>query len=291
MADESPSTVESSENWDEILSLARTHQYDRYLAATLSPWSARADLIILAAFAGEMRRIPWTVSDPTIGMIRLQWWRDCLTAGASAATGNPLADALNDVVARHQLPSGLLIGHIDAQELELYADLIEDLDRVRLHFIKREGALFQLVARVLGVHGEVPGLDKAACAYGMAKTIAEFAFRQNGRQLLVPRDLALSHGVEPGEVNSGTHNEPELDNVVALLTELSEIALADYRVCQTASRTGERDVISALLPTTLTPNYARSAKSPFDAANLSNMGPGNFVKSWRMFLAYLRGAI
>ena len=291
MSDLSPSSSGEPNNWDEILTLARTYQYDRYLAATLSPRSARADLIVLAAFAGEMRRIPWTVSDPTIGMIRLQWWRDCLTAGAQTTSGNPLADTLNEIVVRRKLPPGLLIGHIDAQELELYADLVEDMDQLRLHFIKRESGLFQLAALILGRGDSIPEIDRGACAYGLAKSIAEFAFRQNGRQLLVPGDLASTHGVEPGKLLAGEADGAVPSRAHALLAELSVTAISDYQVFRDALGSNAKKVFGAILPVTLTPSYARTAKSPFDAANISNMGPGNFAKSCQMLLAYLRGKI
>lgn len=51
---------------------ARTYAPDRYLAALLAPKSYRDDLIILAAFLGEMERIPKIVREPALGEIRLQ---------------------------------------------------------------------------------------------------------------------------------------------------------------------------------------------------------------------------
>ena len=36
------------------------------------------DLLALAAFHGEIARIPQTVREPAVGDIRLQWWRDAL---------------------------------------------------------------------------------------------------------------------------------------------------------------------------------------------------------------------
>ena len=82
---------------------ARAFERDRYLAALLAPRTLRDDLIAIAAFAGEIGRIPTMVSEPMIGRIRLQWWRDVIDAG-DRATGNPVADALNTSTARHTLP-------------------------------------------------------------------------------------------------------------------------------------------------------------------------------------------
>ena len=278
----------AADNWDEIISLARTYQYDRYIAATLAPRAARPDLILLAAFAGEMRRIPWTVSDPTIGMIRLQWWRDNLNQTSGQLSGNPLADSVNEMIARRQLPAGLLIGHIDAQELELYADLMEDMEQLRIHYVKREAGLFQLAARILKSEQVASSIDHAACAYGIAKSIAEFAFRCKGRQLLIPRDLANTYGIRP---ETDLTIEDKQRAIPKLLGEMAASANAEYQACLDTLGSIPRKELCILLPVTLTKLYTATAASPFDASNISNMGPSNFLKSCRILLSYLRGRI
>src|SRR5207244_2038693 len=71
---------------------ARANAFDRYLAARLAPRAARRDLIALAAFVGDTARIAATASEPLIGEIRLQWWRDVLEPGPAEgeATAVPL---------------------------------------------------------------------------------------------------------------------------------------------------------------------------------------------------------
>ena len=62
---------------DDVIRLAaRAYERDRYLAALLSPAARRDDLLVLAAFAGDVGRIASSVSEPMMGAIRLQWWRD-----------------------------------------------------------------------------------------------------------------------------------------------------------------------------------------------------------------------
>ena len=63
---------------DVVTIAARAHERDRYLAALLGPRPIRRDLIALAAFAGEVGRIPAFVTEPMMGRIRLQWWRERL---------------------------------------------------------------------------------------------------------------------------------------------------------------------------------------------------------------------
>ena len=103
-----------------VRAAARQLDRDRYLAALLAPRRARDGLMALAAFHGEIARIPLTVRESAIGDIRLQWWRDALLTPAGTATGNPIADAMRATMREHALPSEMLIKIIDA-----YADMLE----------------------------------------------------------------------------------------------------------------------------------------------------------------------
>lgn len=154
-----------------IRQAARTHAYDWYLAALLSPRRARQDLFVTAAYAGEILRIPAIVTEPMIGAIRLQWWRDAIDADASHTTSNPLADALRDCMQRYRLPVVRLAGILDAQDDALTGGIPNDAHARALRDNKVWGALFDLNARILSP-GEPP-LDPdlvhdAAIAYGAA---------------------------------------------------------------------------------------------------------------------------
>lgn len=271
--------------WDDILSTARSYQYDVYLAATLAPRRHRADLLLLAAFAGEMARIATTVGEPTIAAIRLQWWRDALAAAADQRSGNPLADALRDAVTRHGLPVGLLIGHIDAQELELYADLADDLHALEIHFAKRDGALFNLAARILGAAptgDEAEAVAAGARAYGLARSLAEFAWRQPARQLLVPRDRADAHGVAPGQALDAAG----IAAARPLIAELADAARHDLATFRHTRHGRRRALRTALLPVALTETYLAFAERQFDAAKTGETGPSRLTRSWRLLLAH-----
>ena len=132
---------------DVVRTAARAGEPDRYVAALLAPRRARADLVALAAFLSEASRAVAVASEPMIGEIRLQWWRDAITAGET--TGSPVADAMLRTIAEHALPRDLVQSILDgkSRELEPAATLQEIIsDRIGV-----ESAAFQLAARILGV--------------------------------------------------------------------------------------------------------------------------------------------
>lgn len=196
---------------DAILAAARAHERDRYLTALLAPKSVRQDLINLAAFQGEVARIPLFVTEPMIGEIRLQWWRDTIAnAEAGVLSGNPVADAFTRTMRLHKLPAGLIAGLIDAQVLALYPDPPQDALALQQHLTKSEGAAFELAARIIKggalALGEGQACRDAGVAYGLVRTATEFAAVTAQGRTLLPADwlqdagLRLADLADPGRI-------------------------------------------------------------------------------------------
>src|SRR4051812_24518965 len=99
--------------------LVRTADRDRYLADLFAPEKARRHLFALHAFNSEVARVRDTTTDPTLGEIRLQWWRDALRGEAG---GHPVATAVSETIAAFSLPVPALENLIEARTFDLYND-------------------------------------------------------------------------------------------------------------------------------------------------------------------------
>ena len=154
---------------------ARSLELDRYLAALLSPRSARPGLMAVAAFLGEVGRIPAAVSEPAMGDIRLQWWWEALTATPpGAATGSPVADAMQQTMQQHALPGSSVLSLIEAYACELVPGSLVAPGAVDAHADATQGAAFRLAAHVLGVGAEAAAghyLAAAAQSYGRVQLL------------------------------------------------------------------------------------------------------------------------
>ncbi len=84
----------------------KRHDLDAYLGTLLSPEAEQPRLFAIWAIAVDALRLPWSATEPTMAMIRLQWWRDALEAGG----GHPAFVHLTD----SEVP--FLIRHLDAVE-------------------------------------------------------------------------------------------------------------------------------------------------------------------------------
>ncbi|MGF1649816.1 MAG: phytoene/squalene synthase family protein [Hyphomicrobiaceae bacterium] len=268
---------------------ARAHEIDRYLAAVVGPAGPRDDLITLAAFVGEVARVPIMVSEPMIGQIRLQWWRDTIEAGAATglSSGNPIADAFADVLRRRKLPVGLAIGVIDAQETLLDDRPPTDDEALRQHLAKAQGIPFEFAGRVLGAHTGTADQSSlasvwasAGMCYGLARTLLELAaVAAQGRTLLPAARLARA-SISPSLLNAPESAEA-VGNVVR---ELMDEAHFEFTALMRQRATLSPAVRAALRPLSLVPAYLAKveragpsiARVPIDVMPLTR-----FWRIWR----------
>ena len=266
-----------------IRQIARSECYDWYLAALLAPRQARSDLITLTAFAGELDRIPRSVSEPMMGAIRLQWWRDALAAPQHAQTGNPLADAVRALANRQILPAAHLTAMIDAQEVELQTDPPEDDQALANHFNKQWGGLISLWGHVLADRGEVLPAQlafDAGTAYGLARLSLDLALGLRRGQILVPTSR-LKWADLTAEV---LITQPNSEAARALRNDLAIEARRALAACRSNQTKHSRNLRPALFPLTIVEPYLRGSQGRPRA-------PSEFKKSCRMLAAWMRGGI
>src|SRR5712692_11899062 len=63
-----------------LAALVHRHDRDRYQTALFAPASRREALLALYAFNYEIARVRESVTEPMLGQIRLQWWREAIAA-------------------------------------------------------------------------------------------------------------------------------------------------------------------------------------------------------------------
>ncbi|MGE8943511.1 phytoene/squalene synthase family protein [Leptospira interrogans] len=246
---------------DMVRITARAWERDRYLAALLGPRSVRADLMALAAFAGEIARIPAYVHEPMMGEIRLQWWRDAILAPSdSPPSGHPIADALRAAIDRHGLPQNLLIGFIDAQAFGLDDGPIADGHMLMTQLAKTEGALFELALMVLGRHDATARAAALAAgrAYGLARLLVEMPALWAQGRTLIPVSRLQDAGLSLDDYKAGLSPEQLQPVVSGLAAEDRENMIAAHRLSR--DLTGAQHV--ALLPLAVVEPYLQALEKP-----------------------------
>src|SRR5271165_2540467 len=105
-----PKPQPSKSDYAHCEDLLRRDDRDRWLASLFVPQALRPHIHALYAFSLEIARVREIVSEPLLGEIRFQWWRDALDGtGEAGAKANPVAAALFDTIARFSLPKAPLL--------------------------------------------------------------------------------------------------------------------------------------------------------------------------------------
>jgi len=107
-------TFLSSDQWSVIDARVKRVDEDRWLSSRYAREADRKMLIALYAFTYELARVRTVVTEPGLGAIRFQWWRDALDE-----IGKGLAPRQHDVVralAEVQLPPDRLQQLVDGYE-------------------------------------------------------------------------------------------------------------------------------------------------------------------------------
>jgi 15-cis-phytoene synthase len=201
-----------SEDAEDLDALIRRTDPDRWLSSRfIADAQARADVIALYAYDGELARAPRVASNPLLGEIRLTWWREVLDQvfGDGPVRAHPVAQGLAAVVGRRGLAREPLEAMIDARYRELDPAPMSETEA--LDWARDTGGLTaQLAAQILD-----PAIDpKMALAGGSAWALGHrlaeapslrptflkviFAARSASRSLSVAAFPAVAHAVFAG---------------------------------------------------------------------------------------------
>ncbi len=285
--------MSDNEQRREIWNAARTHAFDTYLAALVAPRAVREDLVVLAAFLGETARIPFLVSDPTLGDIRLQWWRDWLAGvgEATTPTGNALADTFAGVVRRHHLPAQRIVALLDARADEGYAGGFGDDAIFQKHLMATTGTGIALAVRVLGAE-ETPDvttfLGDATEAIGTVAILRRLPkFVSRGRwplpvEVVKSKDARLSQ--DDFLHDTAAERQASIDCAIARV----RAALGRAQSC---SPNVSRDVQQAVLELALVEPYLHVLDSVDcdPVTEFADIAP--LTRVWRLWRARLSGRL
>jgi phytoene synthase len=174
----------------ECAALVRRHDRDRYFAALLAPRDGRAALLALHAFNQEIARVREAVSEPLLGRIRLQWWREALDGidGGGPVRRHAVALALADAVRRHDLDRTLLDRMIDGREFDLEDRQPATMNELLGYADSTSGTLSMLAMAALGGRSEDAqrAAREAGIAWALAGLLRAVPFHAAQRRIYLP---------------------------------------------------------------------------------------------------------
>ena len=187
--------------------LARAADYDRYLSALFAPAGRREALFALIAFNHEIARIPEAVSEPMLGRIRLQWWREVLDAAYAGEPTRrhevalPLADAIR-ACGLDRAPFDALL---EAREADLEEDGPADLAALERYAAGTGGALTELMLQASGADSG-PALEagrQVGAAWALIGTLRAAPHAAAQGRVTLPADLLSKAEIATDDLRAG----------------------------------------------------------------------------------------
>jgi phytoene synthase len=248
--------------------LLRRDDPDRWLASLFLPAEKRKHVHALYAFSLEIARVRTLVSDPILGEIRFQWWREVLAGDRETeAEAHPVAVALLDTLARCALPREPFMALIDARLFDLYDEPMPSVEMLEAYSVATAGRLLLVAAQILDPEAGVE-LGKAAShagiAYAVTGLLRALPWHAATGQVYLPKDMLERHGAVTEAVRAGI-SSPALELVLAELRALARQHLEKFAAIRMA-RAGPSAV--AFLPVSLCEAYLRQMEkrgyAPFE---------------------------
>jgi phytoene synthase len=256
---------------------------DLWLSSLFVPEGKRPHVQALWTFAQEIARIPLIVSEPMLGEIRLQWWREVMEGErAGEAAQNPSAAALLATIAQFSLPRPPFIALLEARKFDLYHDVMPTLNDLEGYCGETASAVFRMASMVLSDSGDPGTADisgHAGVAWGMTRILRDLPFHARRGQCFLPRDVLARHGERPETVSSGEVT-PAL---LAALAEIRQKAREHFALARTRAKQLPQPVSAAYVPLAVVPLYLRTMERRGYEPFRHVIEPAQWRRQWTMW--------
>ncbi|RVU39248.1 squalene/phytoene synthase family protein [Hwanghaeella grinnelliae] len=267
---------------------------ERFLSAMTAPPDRREALFALYAFNHEISKTAGVVSEPMLGQIRLQWWREAIEecyAGTPRrhAVVTALADVIQDVDPTRSLFEALIEGR--EQDLDFHPPgTVVDLERYADLTSGRltELALELCLAGQDGASGDLrQAARKIGTAWAMVGLMRALPFHMRARRGMLPRELAASHGVAASDLSEG-RNVPGIALAVEEVCAQACALLADARRVSTRGMP-VGSIYGALSIGVIADSHLKQLrKVNFDVFDVRLAAPP-VLRGWSLMIRSLRG--
>ncbi len=187
---------------------------DRFLSAMTAPPERREALFALYAFNQEVSKTAGVVSEPMLGQIRLQWWREAIEeCYAGTPRRHAVVTALAQAIGATRPTKTIFDALIEGREADLDFQPPQTMDDLERYAAATSGGLTELALEM--VTGDAPSLSsecrqaarRLGTAWAMVGLMRALPFHSRNRRGMLPRGLAGDHGVSPSDLAEGRPGE------------------------------------------------------------------------------------
>lgn len=214
--------------------LVRRGDYDRFLTALPAEPDAREMLFALYAFNLEVAKTSATVSEPVLGQIRYEWWREALEEAVKGemVRHHPVVQELSRILSAKREAADELQRLISGRERDIDAEAaFSDMDDFENYAEATSGSLLVAACQILGTTDPaiISAARKVGTAWAMTGMVRAAPHNLRRRQILLPLPLFEANGAD---ITSLIELAPD----EAAITTFREITLRSRALLEEARR-------------------------------------------------------
>lgn len=206
--------------------------YDRFISSVFIDKEYRGQVATIIKLNIELSRIKNKVSDPNLGLIRLQWWKDAILSlydknqkTESFALKNELKELISN---NKQLIKSDFIDFIEGRELDFEQHPFHDLTTLKEYLSKTATQLNLMIAKTLDIQKEELAtlhkiIDNISIAWGITAIVRSAGHNYHKGRAVFPTDIAEKHNLNSDQFGSFDFIKTSQPIVKELLEEANNL--------------------------------------------------------------------
>ncbi|XP_022067596.1 NADH dehydrogenase (ubiquinone) complex I, assembly factor 6 isoform X1 [Acanthochromis polyacanthus] len=280
-------TVDPQHSEKYCLDLVRSRDYEGFMSSLLLPLEARRSSLALRAFNVELAQVKDSVSQKTIGLMRMQFWKAAIEEIYRDEPPNqPVSLELWRAVRTHDLTKRWLLRIITEREKDLDDRAYRNLQELEAYSENTQSSLIYLLLECLGVKNV--HADHAASHIGKAKGIVTCLratpYHSSRRKVYLPMDICMLHGASQEDFIRGSREQ----NIRDVVYDIASQAHVHLQHARSFSNSVPAAATPAFLHTVVLEDYLqRVRKADFDVfhKSLQTRNPllpiQLYIRSWK----------
>ena len=203
--------------------LVKDHDPDRFLLSMFLPPVSRESVWSLCAFNYEISKTREVVSESTLGLMRLQWWRDAIKNLYEQDTvlDHEVLKPLADTIKKHDLPREQMDKLLYAREFDLEDVLPGNLEGLMNYADFTTQPLFELIIKATEDDPAQYVMQPIAINYALAGILRATVFYAQQHRVYLPEDLMQKYNVPKEEILDKNNRE----NIKKVIQEIVDSRL------------------------------------------------------------------
>ncbi|CAL8247560.1 unnamed protein product [Lota lota] len=283
----SHSNTDSQHNEEYCIDLVRKRDYDGFVCSLLFPEVSRRSSLALRAFNVELAQVKDSVSQKTIGLMRMQFWKTAIEEiYRDDAPLQPVSTELCKAVRQHHLTKRWLLRIITEREKDMEDRAYRNLQELEAYSENTQSSLLYLLLESLGVKNV--HADHAASHIGKAQGIVTclraVPYNSSRRKVYLPMDVCMLHGASQEDFIRGSREQ----NVRDVIYDIASQAHIHLEHARSFSKNVPASAAPAFLQTVVLEDYLQKVRrADFDVfhPSLRNRNPllafQLYLRSWK----------